>query len=373
LYWDGDIPWITTSQINFGEITEAEQFITQQGLQFSSAKMIDKGALLIAMYGQGKTRGKVGVLQINATINQACAAVRLNDKVVHRFVYHYLVNQYEYIRALSNSGGQENLSGFIVKLIPIVLPPTKEEQTAIATALSDMDALLDGLDRLITKKRNLKQAAMQQLLTGKTRLAGFEGEWSKVKIGQKIDLLTGFPFPSSKYSETGIRLLRGSNIKRGNTDWTNDIVQYWPEMTTDLKNFALKEKDIVIAMDGSLVGRSFAQISEADLPALLLQRVARIRSTQVDINYLKEWVCSEFFTIHCDAVKTVTAIPHISPHDIKSFQIYLPPTKDEQAAIAAVLADMDAEIAALEQRRTKTRDIKQGMMQELLTGRTRLV
>lgn len=101
--------------------------------------------------------------------------------------------------------------------------------------------------------------------------------WRVCQIGKEIDLLTGFPFPSSKYSSSGIRLLRGSNVKRGETDWSNDLTQYWPDISNDLKPYLLKEGDIVIAMDGSLVGKSFARLTKKDIPSLLLQRVARIR------------------------------------------------------------------------------------------------
>ena len=126
-------------------------------------------------------------------------------------------------------------------------------------------------------------------------------------------------------------------------------------------------------MDGSLVGRSYARLNATDLPALLLQRVARIRSKTIDIGFLSQFVGSDRFIKYCDSVKTVTAIPHISSSDIRNFTIPLPPTILEQAAISAVLTDMDAELAMLEQRQAKTRALKQGMMQELLTGRTRLV
>lgn len=192
-------------------------------------------------------------------------------------------------------------------------------------------------------------------------------DWEISKIDSKIDLLTGFPFPSNKYSSSGIRLLRGSNIKRGNTDWSQDITQYWENISPEIKKYELKENDIVIAMDGSLVGRSFAQLKTTDLPALLLQRVARIRSEKVDINYLKEYVCSIYFTEHCDKVKTSSAIPHISPKDIRDFVIPFPPTKKEQKAIAQVLSDTDTLIQTLEQKLAKKRAIKQGAMQQLLT------
>lgn len=197
-------------------------------------------------------------------------------------------------------------------------------------------------------------------------------EWEVKNIGDDIDLLTGFPFSSKSYSESGIRLLRGSNIKRGDIDWSEEITQYWPEINPKLKPYFLQEEDVVIAMDGSLVGRSFAQISKKDLPALLLQRVARVRSNKIYIGYLKEFICSSYFTLHCDSVKTSSAIPHISPADIRSFKIPIPPTQKEQTAIASALSDMDALIAQTEKLIEKKKAIKQGVMQELLTGKKRL-
>lgn len=251
--------------------------------------------------------------------------------------------------------------------------PNIAEQRAIATALSDMDALISGLDQLIAKKRDLKQAAMQQLLTGQQRLPGFSGEWVVKTLGESIDLLSGFPFPSDSYSDSGVRLLRGSNVKRGQTDWSDETTQFWPSINHEIAKYEVKVGDLVISMDGSLVGRSYARIVEADLPALLLQRVARIRSRTIDIGYLTQFVGSHFFTTHCDSVKTVTAIPHISADDIRSFSIPTPPTLEEQTAIAAILSDLDSELAIFDARRDKARQLKQGMMQELLTGRIRLL
>lgn len=205
-----------------------------------------------------------------------------------------------------------------------------------------------------------------------TDVGAIPDDWEDIEIGSAIDLLTGFPFSSSGYSRTGIRLLRGSNVKRGVISWSDDDTEYWPAITPEIRKYTLRAGDVVIAMDGSLVGRSFAMLSDRDIPALLLQRVARIRSEVVDQGFLKAWVCSHLFTQHCDAVKTVTAIPHISPADIKSFKIALPPTKSEQESIAEVLSDTDALIESLEQLVAKKRHIKQGAMQDLLTGRKRL-
>jgi type I restriction enzyme, S subunit len=200
----------------------------------------------------------------------------------------------------------------------------------------------------------------------KTAIGEIPEDWDFRKIEQDIDLQTGFPFPSNKYAKAGIRLLRGSNVKRNSTDWSEDITQYWEKLSPEITQYALQKDDIVIAMDGSLVGRSFAQLKEKDLPALLLQRVARIRSNKVDIGYLKEYVCSEYFTKYCDKVKTASAIPHISPGDIKNFSIPIPPTCEEQAVIATTLSDTDALISGLEKLTIKKRNIKEGALRELL-------
>lgn len=255
-----------------------------------------------------------------------------------------------------------------------VAKPTKTEQTAIAKALSDADTWIESLIRLIAKKRQIKQGATQRLLSAHENGVLKDG-WVVKALGDVADILTGFPFPSSGYATQGIRLVRGSNIKRGETDWSEHICQYWPKVTMDIKKFELEAGDIVVAMDGSLVGRSFAQVKNDDLPSLLLQRVARIRpkSDKYDVNYIKEWVCSEIFTDHCDALKTVTAIPHISPADIDSFKLGFPAALEEQTRIASILSGMDTEITQLEIKLSKAKTLKQGMMQNLLTGKIRLV
>lgn len=197
-------------------------------------------------------------------------------------------------------------------------------------------------------------------------------DWDAKSIGDEIDLLTGFPFASNQYSKTGIKLLRGSNVKRGETDWNEDITEYWSQISSELKRYELKEGDVIIPMDGSLVGKSYAQLSESDLPCLLLQRVARIRSKKIDISYLKHFIGSKDFVKYCDSVKTVTAIPHISPTDIRNFTIPIPRIKSEQSTIAEVLTQTDSLIASLEKLIAKKEAVKKATMQQLLTGKKRL-
>jgi len=190
--------------------------------------------------------------------------------------------------------------------------------------------------------------------------------WDYLAIGKEIDLLTGFPFPSNEYVNDGIKLLRGSNVKRGVTDWTEDNTKYWNEVSFILRQYLLQEGDIVVAMDGSLVGRSFARLTNKDLPALLLQRVARVRSSSIDMGYLKEFICSDYFTKYCDTVKTASAIPHISPKDIRNFKIPIPPNQVEQTNIATALNDANTLILGMGKLIAKKNAIKQGVMNELL-------
>jgi type I restriction enzyme S subunit len=197
-------------------------------------------------------------------------------------------------------------------------------------------------------------------------------KWVTTTVGESGGFLTGFPFASSGFSDNGIRLVRGSNVKRAALDWTPDISQFWPTDEPALRAFHLREGDIVIAMDGALVGRSYARIRKPDLPAYLVQRVARLRGTSVAQGLLYQWIRSDRFVQHVDSVKTHTAIPHISPQDIRGFTISIPSDFQEQKRIGDALADADDLVAALERTIAKKQAIKQGMMPQLLTGKTRL-
>jgi type I restriction enzyme S subunit len=168
-YWGGDIPWVTTAEVHFGTITDTAQKITSTGLENSSAKLFPKNTILMAMYGQGKTRGQVAKLGIEASTNQACAAILLKDKKDTDYYYHFLASRYEHIRNMANTGGQENLSAGIVKSIQVPVPPLPE-QKKIAQILSTWDQAITATERLLENSQQRKKVLMQQLLTGKKRL-----------------------------------------------------------------------------------------------------------------------------------------------------------------------------------------------------------
>lgn len=149
-YWNGDIPWVKTAQIQNKVITGADidEWITAKGLSESSAKMIPRGTILMAMYGQGKTRGQVAVLGIDAAINQACAAILLKDGVDRDYVFQQLLYRYNAIRALSNMGSQENLNADLIREIAFPIP-LLDDQRRIAGLLKDWDTAIETTERLI--------------------------------------------------------------------------------------------------------------------------------------------------------------------------------------------------------------------------------
>ena len=162
-YWNGDVPWVTTSLVDFGVITSAEEFITAQGLKSSSAKLFPEGTVLMAMYGQGKTRGKVALLGVKAATNQACAAILPRKDIDPYFVFLNLAGRYEEIREMSNSGGQENLSQGLIREIRFSFPPRDDEQRKVTVCLGSLDAQITAETQKLDTLKTHKKGLMQQL------------------------------------------------------------------------------------------------------------------------------------------------------------------------------------------------------------------
>lgn len=256
--------------------------------------------------------------------------------------------------------------------------PPEPEQRAIAAALSDVDDLLQSLDRLIAKKRDVKQGAMQQLLTGTTRLPGFEGDWVTTRLGGMGDCVRGVGYDPERDlraydTEETFRLLRSTNVQGGRL--VLDDLQFVDQSRVSTAQ-EMRDGDLLFcAANGSraLVGKSAAfTVNDGHRYTFgAFMGVFRPRVEAADSAFVEHLLQSRAFFGQVDLALSGSAINNLSPSAVESFQFSWP-RLPEQRAIAAVLSDMDAEIDALEDRRAKTAAIKQGMMQELLTGRTRL-
>lgn len=175
-YWDGGtIPWVKTTEVDYSVITETSEHITQRGLDESAAKILPAGTVVLAMYGQGVTRGKVAVLGIEAATNQACAAIQATDDALDsRYLYQYLAFQYEELRRLAHGGQQQNLNLDIVRDFPIAYPESREAQVRVAT-------VLEGLDRKVSLHAGRLRALevlfttlLTQLMSGEIRVVDLD-------------------------------------------------------------------------------------------------------------------------------------------------------------------------------------------------------
>ena len=162
-YWGGEVPWVTTSIVDFNVIESTKESISSAGLSNSSAKVFPKRTVLMALYGQGKTRGKVAMLGVEAATNQACAAILPSDEVDPRFVFLNLSGRYEEIRANSNSGGQKNLSQALVRDLPFAYPKERAEQHRIAECLTALDDQIAAQARKLETLKQHKRGLLQQL------------------------------------------------------------------------------------------------------------------------------------------------------------------------------------------------------------------
>ncbi len=255
--------------------------------------------------------------------------------------------------------------------VPIPLPPSIE-QRAISAALSEVDALLGGLDRLIAKKRDLKQAAMQQLLTGKVRLPGFHGEWEVKRLGELGMFLKGSGVKKDEARSGEFPCIRYGEIYTDHDDFVRSF-RSW--ITREVANTAthLRCGDILFAGSGETkeeIGKCVAFIDSFE--AYAGGDIVILRPNDGDSKFLGYLLNTPAVVSQKASKGQGDAVVHISSGALASIVLSLP-SFEEQSAIATVLSDMDAELSALEARRDKTRALKQAMMQELLTGRTRLV
>ncbi len=297
-------------------------------------------------------------------LSQRVLLIKPKSVLFQDFLAHYMRGSYFQEQLVANSSGSTALGIQRSRLdeIPIAVAPI-HEQRAIAAALSDVDALLTRLDQLIAKKRDLKQAAMQQLLTGQTRLPGFSGEWEVKRIDQICSLRTERIDPRTEGAQEFCIELEHIEPASGRLLGSS----------TASEQASLKTK---FKVGDVLFGKLRAYQRKhwiASLPGVCSTEIwVLISNPEFSTpEFLYHLVSTDDF-IEAASTAYGTHMPRSDWKVVRQVQVALPGL-DEQTAIATVLSDMDAELATLEARRDKTRDLKQGMMQELLTGRIRLV
>lgn len=366
-YWGGQVPWVSlhdTDLLDGPEIDNTTHTITQEGLDNSSARLLPKGTVV---FSRTATVGKCTILGRPMATSQDFANYVCGPTLHNRFLMHLFRGMGRIWHSLMAGSIHNTVYMPVFESLRIVLPPL-QEQRAIAEALGDVDALLDGLDRLIAKKRDLKQAAMQQLLTGQTRLPGFGSSWAIERLGAVA------------------RIVRGASPRPIDSPvWFDENSDVGWVRISDLPDSGMVLSDTEQRLSAAGI-RSSRSVTKGDLIMSICASVGRPAITAIDVCIHDGFVVFEnpqiekrflFYLLRMleptwSRRGQTGSQMNLNTTLVKDTQVRLP-RQAEQAAIADVLSDMDAELAALEARREKTKALKQAMMQELLTGRIRLV
>lgn len=377
-YWGGNIAWCTPSDITSTPtkyINVTERTITEAGLNNSAATVMPAGSILLC------TRATIGELKINSipmATNQGFKNITVNNSGNAEFLYYLL--QTKKSRMLDLAIGSTFLEISKTALSKILLQiPMRDEQNKIADALSDMDNLVVVLEKQIAKKKAIKQGAMQELLTGKRRLPGFSGEWETKKLEDYCSLITkqtGFDY--SAYIKPALITRKMPNtfpmiqtINFRGRKFTFETDYYIPQsVAMQFPNIVLNKKCVLFSIVGASVGN--VGLYPGSITAFCggAIGITRFRNEQ-DAEWVFNYMSSPDGQSQIQYVTKGGAQATVTIADIRNFKIPTP-EKGERDAISGILENMDHEIEALEQKLEKYRQVKQGMMQQLLTGKIRL-
>ena len=367
-YWGGTIKWVSlqdSDRLDQLYIHDTAAKITPAGIANSSAKMHSEGTVVLS---RDAGVGKSAIMKGDMAVSQHFMAWTCGPSLNNHFLYYWLQSrksEFERI-AMGNTIKTIGLPYFQQLLVPL---PFKPEQEAIAEALSDADALIESLEQLLVKKRQLKQGAMQELLTGKKRLPGFSGEWETKRLGELANIQRG---ASPRPIDSPIWFDENSSVGWVRISDVTKSGMYLLETTQRLSPLGVQHSRPVsrgnlIMSICATVGRPIITEIETCIHDGFVV-FDNLRTNKHFLYYILQSIEGDW-SRHGQTGSQM----NLNTGLINQTEISVPPTLPEQTAIAAILSDMDTEIAALETKLTKARQIKQGMMQELLTGRIRLV
>ncbi|MEQ1525563.1 MAG: restriction endonuclease subunit S [Gallionella sp.] len=381
---NGDYSFINGNNLDGGKIvvtTDTKSVDCSEFVKYR--KPLSNRSILLSING---TIGNLALYDDEQIVlGKSAAYLNIRQEVCKNFVYHSLqtnIVRRQFFDGLTGST-IGNLGLATIRKTQIPLPPTNTEQRAIATVLSDVDALLAAQDRLIAKKRDIKQAAMQQLLTGKQRLPGFSGEWEVKTLGDLFTFSGGYSASRDQLSVEGHCYLHYGDIHGSSKTSIDTEIDYQdiPKLDIPLKQISakslLKDGDVVFvdaSEDDEGTSKHVVVVNKRNLPFISGLHTIVAKSKTDELSHEFRHYCFQTPAIRQQFLfyAVGTKVSGISKTNIPKLTLPLP-SVPEQAAIASILSDMDADLTALEQQRDKTHALKQGMMQALLTGRIRLV
>ena len=286
--------------------------------------------------------------------------------------YHYLSDQ---TARLAVGGIMDGLSVGIVSRLNVVYPESLEEQQKIIRTLSEVDCLITDLQKLNRKKKDIRQGTMQMLVTGKMRLDGYSGDWVKINLAKnsKLKARIGWQgLTTAEYLDEGYSfLITGTDFDDGRINWNGCHFVNYDRYVQD-PNIQVTNGDLLLTKDGTIGKVAF--VTDLKRPATLNSGVFLVKPTTgaYTAHFMFYVLESSVFKEFLQQLSAGSTINHLYQKDLVKFDLFVPPTREEQEAIATILFDMDTDIHKLEEKLSKYQKVKQGMMEELLTGKVRL-
>ena len=369
-YWGGDVPWVTTGEIQFNTITDTVEKITAAGLQNSSAKLFPPGPLLMAMYGQGKTRGQVAKLSIDAATNQACAAIQLRDKHDVDFYFQYLTSQYEELRELGNAGTQKNLNGGIIKGLGVPVPPYCE-QRRIALILSTWDQAIATAERLLANSQRCTRDLMASMLKGHRRFSGFSDKWRYVDFDTVFERVTR----KNTTQNTNVLTISAEHGLISQRDYFSKSVA-----SANLSGYTLLHRYDFAYNKSYSAGYPLGAIKpllayDAGVVSSLYLCFKLRDDVDADFDFFRHYFEAGLLNQEIEGIAQEGARNHgllnVSVTDFFKLQLHIP-TAPEQRRIAEVINVARAEEARLQAQVQALRQEKAALMSQLLTGKRRV-
>ena len=363
-FWCGNIPWISSSDLIESSIWEINitRHITAEAVAKSATHICPRNTVLVV--------SRVGVGKVAIAPFEVCTSQDFTNLVSKkhdaRFLAYCIQNKMKIMAEKTQGTSIKGVTVENIAQMEIELPP-QEEQTAIAEALSDIDNLISSQQKLIEKKKAIKQGTMQELLTGKKRLPGFSGKWTNTTLGRCFSKIVGGGTPSRAISE----------FWNGEIPWATvkDFATFNPYKTQEyISEAGLNHSSTHLIPKGTLITSTRMGIGKIVIYYVDVAINQDLKALFVSDDVSKEYIYHLFGMVGkiIESLGNGSTVKGIRIEQLKNLSIVLP-KKNEQQAIAQVLSDMDSEIEQLEKKLAKYQQIKQGMMQELLTGRIRLV
>jgi restriction endonuclease S subunit len=369
--------------LGMNDISEHGGILRQHSIRASEVKagltVFEQFDILVAKITPCFENGKGACLDLLETMvgfgSTEFHVLRAKPQVAPRYIYYHtrlLTFRRQLEREMIGTAGQKRVPMKAIENYRLQVKHSYLEQQAIAATLSDIDSLITSLEQLIAKKRDIKQATMQRLLTGKQRLPGFSGEWSFKTLGHCLmeTPAYGINAPAVPYQDNLPRYIRITDITEDGYFSTEKLSSV---KTINSEKYLLTDGDLVFARTGASVGKSYLYNSK-DGHLVFAGFLIKVKPNPKYLlsNFLASYAKTHQYKNWVRLISMRSGQPGINGNEYAQMPLQLPGLS-EQHAIANILSDMNTEITALEQQLDKTRDLKQGMMQELLTGRIRLV